>query len=392
MQYPYSRQLITEDDACRVLEALNRTMITQGALVEDFENALASTLGAKFAIVCNSGTAALHMVYSSLGLGPKAGLITSSITFLATANAARMCGAPVGFADVDPTTGNATLAGIRAAVEAANFPVKAIAVVHLGGRPCAMPEIKSYADSIGAVVVEDACHAPLAKYTDLDGHVYTVGSCAHSVAATLSFHAIKHITTGEGGVVLTNDKELANAAKLFRSHGIVRNKEEIKNQEEAGNPWYYEMLNLGYNYRLSDINCALGLSQLSRLEKNIQRRNAIAVEYHKHLTNLGCVNLPHLLNDNEGRHAWHLFSPRFDFPAIGLSRQDLMRKLAYHGVGSQVHYIPLYRHPYYAAEYDSEEFFGAEAYYKSTLSLPIYIGLTDDDVEKIGTILCAVTK
>lgn len=392
MLYPYSRQLITEEDVGCVVEALSQRLITQGALVQEFENALAATMGAKYAIVCNSGTAALHMVYSGLGLGPTAGLITSPITFLATANAAKMCGAPVGFADVDPATGNVTLAGIRAAVEAANFPVKAIAVVHLGGRPCAMPEIKSYADSIGALVVEDACHAPLAKYTDFGGNVFTVGSCAHSTVATLSLHAIKHITTGEGGVVLTNNKEVAEYAKLFRSHGMVLNKEEMRNQEEAGNPWYYEMFKLGHNYRLSDINCALGLSQLSRLEKNIQRRNAIAVEYHKRLSNLRCLKTPKLINESEGRHAWHLFSPHFDFSAIGLSRQDLMKKLACHGVGSQVHYIPLYRQPYYAGEYDREEFCGAETYYEGTLSLPIYIGLTDEDVEKIGNILCALIK
>lgn len=390
MRYPYSRQSITDNDVACVVEALKKPMITQGSLVEEFESELATTFGAKYAVVCNSGTAALHMAYSGLGLGPNAGLVTSAITFSATANAARMCEAPVAFADVDPINGNITGESVRNAIELADFPVKVIAVVHLGGRPCNIPEIQAYADSIGALVVEDACHAPLAQYPNSKGNLFNVGSCSHSVCATLSLHAIKHITTGEGGVVLTNQKTLADTTRLIRSHGITRNRNEMLDSEEAKNPWYYEMLRLGYNYRLSDINCALGLSQLSRLDSGIEYRNQLALAYHEHLSDKKFIALPQLIEKSQGRNAWHLFAPNFDFSALGISRKYLVDALKAHSIGSQVNYIPLYRHPYYARNLAKENFPGAEKFYSGTLSLPIHNELKVDDIEFIAKTLSSI--
>ena len=222
MHFHYSRPNLLEEDITEVVRVLERQFLSQGPILEQLENKLQRLFSVKHAVVCNSGTAALHMAYNGIGLGQNAGLITSSVTFLATANAAHMCDAPLGFADVDPLTGNVTVETLKAAVNAAKFDVKAIAVVHLGGRPCDITAIKDYADSIGACLIEDACHAPMAKYKNNSGEQFSVGSCVHSHAATLSFHAIKHLTTGEGGVLLTNDDELAERARRFRSHGITR--------------------------------------------------------------------------------------------------------------------------------------------------------------------------
>lgn len=384
MRYPYSRPNIGAKDIEAVMAVLQGQFLTQGPIVERLENALKNLFTVKHAVICNSGTAALHMAYDGLGLGPDAGLITSAVTFLATANAARMCNAPVGLADVDPLTGNVTVDKLKVAINAATFDVKAIAVVHLGGRPCDITAIKDYADSIGAYLIEDACHAPMAKYSNSYSEQFSVGSCAHSHAATLSFHAIKHMTTGEGGVLLTNDDDLAERARLFRSHGITRDASKMDDVDDAGSPWYYEMHRLGYNYRLSDINCALGLNQVSRLDANIKRRQQIAKLYNAYLGDLEVMRLPEITLANGATHAWHLFAPAFDFDRIGKPRKQVMADLACKGIGTQVHYIPLYRQPYYREDYLTGIFSGAEAYYKKTLSIPMYCHLTDKDVEIIS--------
>ena len=233
MHFHYSSPNLEEEDIAEVVRVLEQQFLTQGPIIEQLESKLQRLCSVKHAVVCNSGTAALHMAYAGIELGPNAGLITSSVTFLATANAAQMCDAPVGFADVDQLTGNVTVETLKSAVNAATFNVKAIAVVHLGGRPCDITAIKDYADSIGAYLIEDACHAPMAQYTNSASEQFSVGSCAHSHAATLSFHAIKHMTTGEGGVLLTNDDELAAWARLFRSHGITRDVSKMDDVDDA---------------------------------------------------------------------------------------------------------------------------------------------------------------
>lgn len=390
MLFPYARPELTSEDRAAVISVLEGYSLTQGETVNLLELELQKAFKVKHAIVCNSGTAALHMAYFGSDLCPRTGLITSSVTFLATANAARFCNAPVGLADVDPITGNVTVEKIKEAVESANFQVGAIAVVHLGGRPCDITAIKDYADSIGAYLIEDACHAPMAQYTNSSSEQFSVGSCAHSHAATLSFHAIKHMTTGEGGVLLTNDDELAERARLFRSHGITRDVSKMDDVDDAGSPWYYEMHQLGYNYRLSDINCALCLNQVSRLTANIQRRQQIAELYTACLGDLDIIRLPETSLANGATHAWHLFAPRFDFDRIGKPRKQVMVELAELGVGTQVHYIPLYRQPYYRQDFSTGTFYGSETYYKSTLSLPMYYGLTDKDIETISAFVYSV--
>lgn len=393
MRYPYSRPHLNNDDIAEVISVLQGQFLTQGPVVVRLEKALQDLFSVKHAVVCNSGTAALHMTYDGLELGPDAGLITSAVTFLATANAAHMCNAPVGFADVDPVTGNVTLDTIKMAVEAASFNVRVITVVHLGGRPCEIIAIRDYAKSIGAYLVEDACHAPMAQYTDVSGEtLFMVGSCAHSDVATLSFHAIKHIAAGEGGVLLTNSDDLAKQARLFRSHGIVQDSSMMQNQNFASAPWYYEMHALGYNYRLSEVSCALALNQVSRLTKNNQRRQEIASLYHQYLGGIDFVKLPEMISPENGLHAWHLFAPRFDFDKIGISRKKVMLALADQGIGSQVHYIPLYRQPYYQNQYTANSFSGAEEYYRQTLSLPMYYGLDDEDIVKIAQIIGSVVN
>lgn len=384
MKFRYSRPYLTEADIAEVVSVLKQPTLSQGPIAEQLESELKRLFSVKHAVVCNSGTAALHLAYNAIGLGPKAGLITSSITFLATANAARFCDAPVGFADVDPSTGNVTVETLKAAVNAVNFTVKAIAVVHLSGRPCEIISIREYANSIGARLIEDACHAPAAQYMNNSGEQFFVGSCAHSEAATLSFHAIKHVTSGEGGVLLTNCDEIAKQARLFRSHGVSRNVSDMENAEDADAPWYYEMRQLGYNYRLSEINCALCLTQVSRLIVNIKRRQKIAELYHSYLGGFDTIQLPDIEFPNGTSHAWHLFAPAFDFDQIGKSRKQVMAELASRGIGTQVHYIPLYRQPYYSEDFSTGKFDGAETYYKLTLSIPMYYGLSDDDVEEIS--------
>lgn len=390
MKYPYSRPYLDKADISAVFQVLQQQYLTQGPIVLELEKKLSETFGAKYSIVCNSGTAALHMAYAGLGLGPNAGIIVPAITFLATANAARMCSAPVGFADVDPETGNVTVETIKAAVERADFPVRIIAIVHLGGRPCDVSPISAYANSIGAKLVEDACHAPLAQYADKSGALYEVGACSHSEVATFSFHAIKHITSGEGGAVMTNSEALAEFARRFRSHNMIKDAAQMSVSDDAGAPWYYEMRELGYNYRLSDLNCALALQQLSRLKKSNLRRNSLAFTYQKHLGSIAYVELPFIPKQKEGRHAWHLYAPKFDFNALGKSRQQVMKELADKGVGTQVHYIPLYRQPYYSDGITVSDYPGAELYYAKTLSLPMYFGLKYEDIEQISTILKAV--
>ena len=390
MHFHYSRPNLEEEDIAEVVRVLGQQFLSQGPIIEQLESKLQGLFSAKHAVVCNSGTAALHMAYNGIALGPNAGLITSSVTFLATANAAHMCDAPVGLADVDPLTGNVTVDTLKAAVNAATFDVRAIAVVHLGGLPCDITAIKNYADSIGAYLIEDACHAPMAQYTNCSRGKFFVGSCAHSHAATLSFHAIKHITTGEGGVLLTNDDELAERARLFRSHGITRDVSKMDDNDDTGSPWYYEMHQLGYNYRLSDINCALCLNQVSRLATNIRRRQQIAELYNAHLGDLDIMRLPETSFANGETHAWHLFAPAFDFDRIGKSRKQVTAELSELGVGTQVHYIPLYRQPYYRQDFSTGKFDGSETYYKSTLSLPMYYGLTDKDVETISAFVRSV--
>lgn len=379
---PYARQWVDDQDAAAVEAALRGDLLTQGSNLDAFEAELAAVLGARHVVVCASGTAALHLAYLGMGLAPGSTLITSPVTFLATANAAAMCGAALVFADVEAESGNITPKTLQDAIEATDGSVAAIVPVHLGGLPCDMPAIRRIAERLGAIVIEDACHAPLASYDDGAGGRATVGACMHSDAAVFSFHAIKHIAMGEGGGVATNDDALAGRMRRLRNHGITRDPSDWVTPPDAPAPWYYEMQTLGWNYRVGELNCALGRSQLRRLEAGIVRRDEIARRYHELLGDLNSIRLPSLPDHPRG-HVWHLFAPAFDFEAIGISRGELMSGLAARGIGSQVHYIPLYRQPFYASRIPNKRD-GAERYYRDTLSIPMYPSMGDGDVQSVA--------
>lgn len=385
IRYPYSQPEIADADISAVVDSLRGTQLTQGPNLAAFEVKLASVLGASHAVVCNSGTAALHLAYLALSLGPNHGLITSPITFLSTASAARMCGAPVAFADVDPATGNLTPEALAVALETVKIPVAAVTAVHLAGRSCDMPALKKLTAAHGLALIEDASHAPLAAYSDQTGSRYRVGACAHSDIAVFSFHAIKHIAMGEGGALLTNDDRLAQRARLLRSHGMTRDPADWQSAPEPQAPWYYEMHEIGWNYRACEMQCALGLSQLQRLEDGIARRRVTAKRYEALLADIDNVKTP----PPDDGHVWHLYPLAINFGAIGKNRGEFMRALATRGIGSQVHYIPLYRQPYYRNG-GHEALPYAEAYFRSTLSIPMYLGLSEADQCEIVAALADV--
>jgi dTDP-4-amino-4,6-dideoxygalactose transaminase len=309
------------------------------------------------------------------------------MTFLSTANAARMCDAPVAFTDVDPQTGNVTPETARVALDRTRVPIAALTTVHLGGRACDMASLRKLTAERGIALIEDASHAPLAKYRDERGQDYSVGACAHSDVAAFSFHAIKHLAMGEGGALLTNDDRIADRARLFRSHGMTRDAAAWTQPPELDAPWYYEMHEIGWNYRASEMQCALGLSQLNRIEENIRRRRQIAQRYDQILGGMNHLATP----SPDPGHVWHLYAVAVDFEAVGQTRGKVMKELAARGVGTQVHYIPLNRQPYYKSVANGATP-GADAYYQHTLSIPMYPTLSDSDVVTITQTIRDVLK
>jgi len=387
---PYGHQVVDDDDVAAVIAALRGDFLTTGPLVAQFEQAFAKHAGAAHAVACSSGTAALHLATMSLGLGPGDAAIVPSLTFLATANAVRLAGAEVVFADVDPETGMLTAETLRAALKSpARGKLKAVLPVHLAGMVADMKVLGAVADEAGLVVIEDACHAIGA--VEPDGA--RVGACAHSRMAAFSTHPVKTITTGEGGVLTTNDRALAERAQLLRNHGMER--DPARWSDPAGGrdgggpaPWHYEMVEPGYNYRLTDIACALGLSQLKKLDRFLARRAELAARYDRLLTPLAPrVKTP--ARPKSGAPAWHLYAPRIDFAALGRTRGAVMRAMRASGIGTQVHYIPVHRQPYYRKRYGALELPGAEVYFRRTLSLPLYPTMTDGDVDRVVAALKA---
>lgn len=370
---PYGRQLIEDDDIAAVAEALRGDFLTTGPTVEVFERAFAETVGAQHAVACANGTAALHLAMLALDVRPGEAVIAPSVTFLATANCARYVGADVVFADVDPDSGLMTPATLAEALGRLDGRrLRAVLPVHLRGDACDLPGLADLARGAGAVLVEDAPHA-LGTTARFGNAVETIGDVRHSAMATFSFHPVKTIATGEGGMVTTNDAGLAERLRRFRSHGMVR--------PEGADPWWYEMPEPGFNYRLPDILCALGLSQLKKLPRFAARRRALAAAYADALAPLApTVRLA-------ARPAWsdpvlHLLCVLIDFEAAGTTRRAVVEALKSEGVGTQVHYIPVHRQPYYRRLYGDLALPGAEAWYARCLSLPLYPGMADADVGK----------
>ena len=375
---PYGRQTIDDDDVAAVAAALTDDFLTTGPRVEAFEEAFAAAVGARHAVACANGTAALHLAMLALGAGEGEVCIVPSITFLATANCARYVGAEVVFADVDPDSGLMTEATLADAVaRCAGRKIAAVLPVHLRGDVAELPALRRIADEVGAALVEDACHALGSRMT-FDNVAAQAGDGRWGEMAVFSFHPVKTLTTGEGGMVTTADPLIARRMKLMRSHGMVR--------PEGADPWWYEMAEPGFNYRLPDVNCALGLSQLEKLPRFVDRRRALARRYEAALAPLApLVRIA-------ARPAWstpvlHLMSVLIDFDAAGVTRAGLMASLKASGVGSQVHYIPVHRQPYYANRYGVADLPGADAWYARCLSLPLYPALEDTDVDRVAEAL-----
>ena len=292
-----------------------------------------------------------------------------------------MCGAPVIFADVDPNTGLMTAETIENALSKSDIKIKVITVVHLGGRVCDLKAISKVAKKYNCLLVEDACHAPGAIINNQNDN-YKIGDCKYSVACTFSFHAIKHITMGEGGCINTNDHKIMSDVDLFRNHGMQKDSSNFINIPEKNALWYYEMHKLGWNYRADELSCALGLSQLSRLDENIEKRISIAKLYDDHLCNTKYIQLPPV-EDYDKSNVWHLYPLKIDFISLKKSRGEIMQNLMSVGIGTQVHYIPLFMQPYYNSK--EKNFPGTMQYYLSTLSIPLYPNLSNNDVKFISS-------
>lgn len=392
---PYARQALTEEDIAAVAAVLRSDWLTTGPAVEGFEGDLARTCGAAQAVACSSGTAALHLALAAMGLGPGDAALVPAITFMASANAVRMTGAEPVFADTDPDTG---LMGAEQAREAAGraraagLRVRAVLPVHLAGQ-CAAPQaLQALAAELGAFVLEDACHAIGTTYRRDDGVAVAVGGCRDSLAAAFSFHPAKTIACGEGGAVLTNDAALAARMRRLRGHGIERDpaQQQVTDQARAAdgsaNPWYHEMVELGWNYRLSDIQAALGRSQLSRLAGMVAQRRRLAGLYDAALAPLGHLVRP-VARVPACDPAWHIYPVLVDFDAAGIDRAGVMRRLQAQGIGSQVHYIPVPWQPYYRERGAMADLPGAAAYYRRTLTLPFHAAIGEAEVARVAAAL-----
>lgn len=367
---PYGRQWIDADDERAVLSALRSDFLTQGPATPQFEADLAAYVGARFAVAVSNATAGLHLTLAALDLGPGEG-ITTPITFVATANAMAYVGLTPVFADIDAETLNLSPAATRAAV---TDRTRVIAPVHFAGRPADMAAFRQIAEETRVRIVEDAAHAIGSEHGN-----GKVGDCRHSDATVFSFHPVKTMTTGEGGAVTTNDPELYERLILLRSHGITRDPARLSEQPGA---WWYEQQLLGFNYRMTEIQAALGSSQLRKLDRFVDRRLAIVDRYQAALAELDWLRLPQPRGAD--RIGYHLFVVQIDFERIGRSRAEVMAALATLGIGSQVHYIPVPRQPWYRKTYgEPPPFPAADRYYDRALSLPLFPAMTDGEVERV---------
>ncbi|MEM9383385.1 MAG: UDP-4-amino-4,6-dideoxy-N-acetyl-beta-L-altrosamine transaminase, partial [Planctomycetota bacterium] len=373
---------LDEDDVAAVVEALRSPYLTTGPRVGAFEDALARTVGAEHAVAVSSGTAALHAACHVLDLGPEDEVVVPAITFLATANAVRYVGARVVFADVCPDCGLMRPEDLERAMTPRT---RAVMPVDLTGRPTDLEAIAALARDRGAAVVEDAAHALGAT---LRGR--TVGDGTWADMAIFSFHPVKHVTTGEGGAVVTNDPERAARLRRFASHGMVRDASALEHPSPG--PWYYEQQELGFNYRLTDVQCALGISQLAKLGRFVERRRALAARYDRLLADLPSVE-PVDPGPDGSESAYHLYAVLVDFEGIGRSRAQVVQALRERGIGTQVHYIPVPSQPdYERLGHDAAAFPGALRYYERTLSLPLFPRMEDADVDRVVGALADVLR
>lgn len=387
---PYGRQVIDESDERVVLETLRSDFLTQGPAIEKFEKSFASVVAAPYAVACANGTAALHLC--ALAGGVKAGdrALVTPISFVASANCIRYAGGEVEFSDIDAShlTLSADAAAEKlAAARQAGRPIRFVVTVDLCGHPCDLAAFAQLKKQYGFIWIHDACHSLGAVSCDANGRRRQIGEWPEIDYVAYSFHPVKHITTGEGGMVTTHDRDSAERLKQLRTHGITRQSEQFVNHteafDEAGrpNPWYYEMQDLGFNYRLTDLQAALGENQLRRLPEFLRRRRHIASRYREELD--GVRYLSHVPVRSGVEHAYHLYVVRIDFRQAGKSRAQIMHELRQKEIGTQVHYIPIPMMPAYGSHLDRPDLPEAWRYYREALSIPCYAGMSDEDIEKV---------
>ncbi len=374
---PYGRQSISEEDIQAVVDVLRSDYLTQGPKVPAFEQALADYCGASHAVAANSATSALHLACRALGLGEGDWLWTSPITFVASANCALYCGARVDFVDIDPSTYNLSVAALKTKLEKAakeqRLP-KVVVPVHLCGQPCEMAAIHELSAQYGFRIVEDASHAVGGSYRG-----EPIGNCRFSDIAIFSFHPVKIITSAEGGMALTNDPKLAQKMELLRSHGITRDPSLMTHEPDGD--WYYQQVELGFNYRMTELQAALGLSQLKRLDNFVTRRHLLAERYNKLLADLPVV-VPYQHPDSYS--GLHLYVIRLQLESIQRSHRDIFGLLRERGVGVNLHYIPVHTQPYYQNfGFKEGEYPEAERYYSEAISLPMYPDLSEKDQDTV---------
>lgn len=374
---PYGQQFISDADIQAVVDVLKSDYLTQGPVVPAFEQAIATYCNVKYAVAVNSATSALHIACHALGVGEGDIVWTSPITFVASSNCALYCGANVDFVDIDPQTYNMSVESLKLKLEKAEkngtLP-KVVIPVHLAGQSCEMKQIHSLSKKYGFRIIEDASHAIGGRY--LDG---PVGSCKFSDITVFSFHPVKIITTGEGGMAVTNDVELSTTLCRLRSHGIVRHSAEMTHAPDG--PWYYQQIELGFNYRMTDIHAALGLSQMSRLNEFVSKRHELAKRYNELLTE-PWIKTPWQHPDTYS--GLHLYIIRIQQKNKIISHIQMFERLRNEGILVNLHYIPVYRHPYYQKlGFKASDFPEAEAYYSEAISIPMYATLTNEQQDTV---------
>ena len=374
---PYGCQDITESDIDFVGKVLRSEFITQGTVGKDFEHAIEEYCGVNYAITVNSATSALHIACLALGLGQGDWLWTSPITFVASANCGRFCGAEVDFIDIDPSSYNISIEVLTRKLELAEIVgklPKIVVPVHFSGQSCDMESIYNLSKRYGFHIIEDASHAAGGRYKGLQ-----VGNCSYSDITVFSFHPVKMVTTGEGGVALTNDETLARKMTRLRSHGITRDEYEMVNIPDG--PWYYEQIELGFNYRMTDFQAALGISQFKRLDSYVDKRTQLADQYGKLLSELP-IYLPE--QSAYTNSSWHLYVICLDFEEISNSYKNIFNSMTKQGIGVMLHYIPVHFQPYYQSiGFRQGDFPEAEHYYRKAMSIPLFPTMSDVQQEKV---------
>ncbi len=383
---PYGKQDINQNDINSVIDVLKSDFLTQGPQVPLFEKVVSDYCGAEYGVAVNSATSALHIACLTLGLGEGDWLWTSPNSFVASANCGLYCGAKVDFVDIDPKTYNLSVAELEKKLIQAkqeNKLPKIIIPVHFAGQSCNMKKIHSLSQEYGFKIIEDASHAIGGKYLDKQ-----IGSCQYSDISVFSFHPVKIITTAEGGLAITNSKEFAEKMRLYRSHGIVRNEGLMTNKSDGD--WYYQQIDLGFNYRMTELQAALGASQMQRLDEFVAKRHILQERYDSLLSSLPIIK-PY--QDKDNYSALHLYPIQIDIEKVSRNREQIFSELRQNGIGVNVHYIPIHTQPYYLQfGFKEGDFPNSEYYYSRTVSIPLFHAMTLEQQDKVVTVLNNILK